>query len=520
MTQSEPTNTDKQREDVHPIQAAEIDLTAPNPGSKNIDQDSDSSPITQVEKRPTVLIALAVCAIVALAVVFLLPGIVADRQQQDSARDDEKNSPTDTTKAPQQSSPVIEQGELKARRLVQDALIRIGEKQSALEDKNIEVWAANEYQAALAELQEGELYYREQLYSKSLQAYSSAEANLDRLEAQVEPRLKQALSKGFSELEAGNADSATESFGTALAIDPTHTEAKQGMARLNVLPEVLKHIANGEQLLKKGTPNGALAAFEQALTLDPNHSLARTGQKRAQQDIDDARYQNAMSAGFNHLNSGDYPRAVSAFKQALSVVPDSSGARSALAEAQARQTETQIERLLKQARANEKQENWRDATRHYQQALKYDNTMTEARVGQIRASTRAELDDKIKVILADPLRLSSTSIYRRAEQLLADAQGISDPGAKLGEQIGGLQQVLSTARLPVSLILQSDNLTNITLLKTGVLGAFTRKQIELTPGRYVAKGYRKGYRDVRVEFSVTAEGANPQVVQVQCDETI
>jgi hypothetical protein len=48
---------------------------------------------------------------------------------------------------------------------------------------------------------------------------------------------------------------------------------------------------------------------------------------------------------------------------------------------------------------------------------------------------------------------------------------------------------------------------------------FTRKELQLKPGRYVAIGSRPGYRDVRREFTLTP-GGTAVVVDVRCTEAV
>jgi hypothetical protein len=82
-----------------------------------------------------------------------------------------------------------------------------------------------------------------------------------------------------------------------------------------------------------------------------------------------------------------------------------------------------------------------------------------------------------------------------------------------------LSSLLEQAATPVTVILRSDNKTEVTLYRVGKLGKFETKQVELRPGRYVAVGIRKGYRDARTEFVVAADEPSPLVV-VQAEEQI
>ena len=516
MTKATSNSADKARQDgvtpPHSIEAAEIALTSQTsvlPGSSSQKIPASSKPHTGV------WVALAICLLLVLAVIFVLPNFIANKNQTIAPLPEQALTPAPPVQAN------TDQQDLIARRQAQDVLARIKEQQQLLENKTVSAWAASEYDAALAKLPQGDLDYRQGRYAAALVVYSSVETDLKALAAQIEPRLKQLLSDAKTALKLGNAERALELFQSALTIEADNSVAKQGRARANVLPEVMTHVAEGEQQLQAGVAEAALTAFNKALALDGEHPLPRSGQERAQQHIDNARYLSAMSEGFKQLNAGRYQGAITAFKQALVVAPQSSDARSALSQAQARQTHTGIERLLAQAQASEAQENWQDAIDSYHLALQHDDTVSESRVGEIRASTRAELDQNLDTMLADPLRLASNSIYRQAEQLLSDARGIGNPGPKLIRQIDNLQQTLSAARIPVALTLQSDNATQVTLLKVGEFGTFQNKVIKLVPGRYVATGYRQGYRDVRIAFKVTsAAEVDSLVVQVQCDESI
>ncbi|NBU24181.1 MAG: hypothetical protein EBS39_00870 [Gammaproteobacteria bacterium] len=68
-------------------------------------------------------------------------------------------------------------------------------------------------------------------------------------------------------------------------------------------------------------------------------------------------------------------------------------------------------------------------------------------------------------------------------------------------------------------MLESDGLTQVTLQRWGAVGAFTRKELRLKPGRYVAIGTRAGYRDVRREFTLSPGAAAPVIV-VRCTEAV
>ncbi len=137
----------------------------------------------------------------------------------------------------------------------------------------------------------------------------------------------------------------------------------------------------------------------------------------------------------------------------------------------------------------------------------------------IPARVRADLDARLNRVFDDPLKLSDQSFYRGAQATLADARGIPNPGENLAAQIGRLDVLLKAAVSSVTVEFESDNLTTVTLYRVRELGQFERTSLRLRPGRYIAAGTRKGFRDVRVEFIVTGETQEGPIV-VRCVEPI
>ncbi len=102
---------------------------------------------------------------------------------------------------------------------------------------------------------------------------------------------------------------------------------------------------------------------------------------------------------------------------------------------------------------------------------------------------------------------------------MARARDLDDPGPKLSEQLRRASETLEIASTPVSVQLRSDGMTAITIYKIARLGEFAERELSLRPGTYTAVGTRRGYRDVRREFTVTANGLSAPVTIV-CNEAI
>ena len=169
--------------------------------------------------------------------------------------------------------------------------------------------------------------------------------------------------------------------------------------------------------------------------------------------------------------------------------------------------------------AKESREDWRGALAEYEAALAIDGHVTFALEGRERARRRAELDEALAFHSQRPERLSAPAVGREAEQLLERARGVQPAGPALEARIAALEQALSRARTPVAVVIESDGLTELTLSRVGRLGTLTRRSLELLPGSYTLTGSRRGFRDVRRQFSV-APGTPVPAVALRCEEAI
>ena len=92
---------------------------------------------------------------------------------------------------------------------------------------------------------------------------------------------------------------------------------------------------------------------------------------------------------------------------------------------------------------------------------------------------------------------------------------VKPQGPKLAERIKKLEQLVSLAKTPVKITIQSDNLTHVAVYRVGKLGRFEVRELELRPGSYTIVGARDGYQDVRQKI-VVKPGRQPLRVIVKC----
>jgi hypothetical protein len=175
--------------------------------------------------------------------------------------------------------------------------------------------------------------------------------------------------------------------------------------------------------------------------------------------------------------------------------------------------------LRRSASARVAAEDWQAALKAYEQALKVDPKAAFAVVGARDARASLRLHRQVDHYLAQPGRLAGAEPLANAEQVLQAAGKAPEGQPRLAGKLAQLHRLVEQARTPVTVELRSDGQTEVVIYHVGRRGRFLQQQVELRPGSYVAVGSRAGYRDVRQEFEVTADGP-PLVVTIRCEETI
>ena len=174
--------------------------------------------------------------------------------------------------------------------------------------------------------------------------------------------------------------------------------------------------------------------------------------------------------------------------------------------------------LRTRAEDAEADERWDEAVAAYTSILKSDPSQAFAQDGRTRAQGRLDLDDSLQAIIDRPDLLAAAAARARAATLLQTAQAIDAPGPVLRLQMARVSALLPEFEKPVHLSLVSDGLTQVTVMGVGTFGGFTRRDVELKPGRYTLIGSREGYRDVRRDISVSP--GETQTISVSCYEPL
>lgn len=462
---------------------------------------------------PVVLGAFTLLLLVVLGVVFLLPSMVEDREPVSTRPAPVEPPPEPVEVVPDRASSPEEQA--KADEVLGDMLVL----QERLEEQAVARWGGADWSEAERLSTDGDARYRERNYPDAATAYRRALTLLKVIETRVPQVLADALAGAEAALLAGDRATALEGYELALAVDASNEPARRGLERAGRLNEVLALMGDATASESAGDLGKAASYYRDALAIDPDWTPAREGVARTEGALSIAAYEEQMAAGYTALSRSDWAGGRRAFEAALRTRPGDADARAGLEQLEAEERLQKIVALEKQARELAAAEDWDGAIRQFEAALRLDATVQSARQGLENAQRRSDLAARLDAQLANTDKLNDDRVWKGARALADEARQAQPMGSKLAAQIAALESALRVAATPVPVRFESDNLTNVAILKVGRLGAFTSRTIDLRPGSYVAVGTRDGYRDARQAFRVAADGTASPIV-VRCEEAI
>jgi len=461
---------------------------------------------------------LVILVAMAAGVIFLLPALVERDPVERVDADLEPAAPVKPAPAPQPGATRAAVSEA-GRTAAEQALGRFLARSETLQKQAVTNWGGADYTQAQALGSRGDAALGRREFSVARQAYDEAAQLLDRLAARRIQWLNAALEQGTQALDDGDPAAAGVQFRRALSLSSGEPRATRGLARAERLAQALDRVRTARQAAQADRLETARQDFKAALELEPELEGVRKELEAVEARLQAQRFEAHMSGGLSALLAGELDRAARELEQAREIQPQAPELRDALEQLVHAREQARLTALHAQARRLEQAEQWSQAAKRYQEILAVDPNLASALAAHSRAVERARIDSRLEDYLKDPLRLASLPVYRGAQDLLEEAQGIPDPGPRLSRQRESLERLLVAVNTPIPLPLKSDNLTEVTIYRVGRLGHFLNRTVKLRPGRYTLVGSRPGYRDVRLSVIVTAD-KTPPPVEVRCEEPV
>ena len=390
----------------------------------------------------------------------------------------------------------------------------------------VEVWAAEEWQKAMATADGGDDFFGHGKFDSALSAYQDATKQLQSLLDGKPKRLAETLATGWQALQLNDVDHAVSAFELVLAMQADHEDGRLGLVRATARSQVLELMQQGSQaqaqsLQTRTVENltAAANAYSAALQLDPAYLPAQVAMQQVKAQLVDLAFQDAMSSALQSLDGGKLAQAEDALKAAMQIYPDDPAVEDTRRRLIAAQRQSALNGLRRQAAQHAKNENWLAAAESYRKALSIDSQAIYARSGLANAQRRIKLHAQLDHYLSDTSRLSSDEPLNNARKLLQSNQAVPGNEPLLARKLEALQQAVRLAAIPVELILQSDSMTEVAVYHVGRLGKFQQKKLTLRPGRYTVTGQCQGYRDVRKVITLRPDSGTYTLL-IRCEEPI
>jgi serine/threonine protein kinase len=508
-------------------------LLAANPFEK-----SQPSPITEAqvsshtlprERRQiplsTVVVALIIIVAMAGIVFVYLPGtqspISVDSQPIPTqsapaipSGTDEAQPPSEVELAPME----IAQIEL-AKQQGKDTAARIIRLQVELEDIGVVLWARDTYDSLVSSAESADDLYREESYREALAVYENALTELEALQATAPLVLSDSTADGDAALAGGEAMAALQAFTIATAIDSDDPDLQEKLVRAENLSQVQSHIRAAKQAELDGDLDNALALFGEALSLDGLWQPAIDGVDRMTRAVTKRQFDDAMSSAFSALARRDYGVASEFFALAAQIIPDSTEPEDGMLQIELAERVDAIEKLKASAEAHSAAEQWQKAMDDFNAALELDASLVFAIDGLAVVEKRMTIDSDLAKYLNQPTLMQEDSELALARQAIVAASRVAEASPLLTERMNRLSRLISVARIPIPVTIQSDRRTDVTVYRIGHLGKIDSTGLQLNPGAYTIVGKRAGYRDVQYKLELLA-GVPVSPIYISCNEKI
>lgn len=446
-------------------------------------------------------ISLAAILLLGLSAILVLPRLIQPAQAPGVAVE-----------------PVVPSG-TQARDAANQAMQSYLQIRAQLELHNASRWGEPEWSESEQVAGRGARMLAQREFGMAAGHYENALQMVQRLESERGRRFSDALKSARQALEQNLLETAVQQFELALAIQPDNEEARVGLARSRTRAAVLQHMAAGEGAEVAGDLRAAQTAYQQALELDAEYAPTNAALNRVSEELAALAFQDAMTSTLSALDKGQLGAAGKSLARASTLRPADPAvldAQQRLAQARHR---SRLGNLRRQAEKLARAEDWQAALDVYKKALAFDSAAGFARSGLEHAEKRLQLNGQFDHYLNSPERLYAAQPLSNAEALLSAARGVPADEPRLAHKIATLQRLVTDASTPVTVRVQSDGQTSISIYHVGQLGVFTTRELELLPGNYTVVGKRRGYRDVRRQLSVVP-GRQRISLTIQCEEVI
>ena len=223
-------------------------------------------------------------------------------------------------------------------------------------------------------------------------------------------------------------------------------------------------------------------------------------------------YEDLMSKAVAAYADNEPTKAEIYLKQALELEPNDISATKILQDLRIDMLHSWIDK----AQTAFSQEQWQDALQAYQKAKSLNIPHKDFSKQISLVLLYIEAERRLNKYVADIEVLLDANTRENANNTLKQIKKFDLSSAIINKNIKKLKQMLSQLNQSYTIDITSDGKSEIIIYKVTSLGMFTKKLIELMPGRYIAVARCLGYREFHHQFKVLPDRDNG--FYIHCEE--
>jgi len=392
------------------------------------------------------------------------------------------------------------------------ALERVLEVLGPLRAAEPERWAGEEW----AEIQEGiskaDQQMADQHFKAAADMYSSLLPPLQNLSDRLPQLPDELMPKALAAYEAGQKEDAVAYVEIILFLEPEYPGAKEFLPRAEQADRSFALLENAKARVEEAEWDQAWADLNRLQTLDSEFPGGNELLEVVTRELSQAEFEKWISQALLALEQGDLMSAEALVKKAAGFQPKDPSVLALQEQIQDRIIQGQVLEIKYEAEEAESREHWAEAYERWLEMKALDPEAPWIQEGLAQSLKWKIFEEKIRKGFENPAS-EQTGVWVNEMRERAGWPPL------LSQNAERLIEARTLALTPVTVTLTSDFETRVEISRVGRWQPFYEKEVMVKPGKYVAKGIRMGYRDVRVPFEVKPGQQNLQI-DVICTEGI
>lgn len=371
-------------------------------------------------------------------------------------------------------------------------------------------WAGERWSAVEKAVAKADRLLADKQYAEAARAYAALLPELEALQAELPGLPEKLMPKARTAYARGDKTEAVALLQLILYLQPGHAEAAALLPRAELADRSYRLLKTAESQAGEENWELAWASLQQLEVLDNAFPGREALDKKVEQVLTEREFRKWISQAVLAVEQQDVEAAQSLLRKALALRPDDVSVKALQKQVADLQIQRRVLALKAEAEALGAKEDWAGAHQRWLEMKSLDPGAPWIDEGLTRSLHWKLQEEKIRKGLADPASAQTGVWVKEMQTREGWPPGLD---AKAAEMIAAWR----LATTPVKVRFRSDAETRVELLQQAKWEPFIVKEIHLKPGRYIAKGWRLGYRDVRIPFDVKPGQENLEV-EVICRE--